>query len=60
MEKWLNLKYFLIAALLNLAIQIDKLNKGQSSIIEAVLAVVVGGFFWGVIATFISNKFKKS
>ncbi len=60
MGKSLNLKFFIIAAFLNLAIQLDKLNKGQSSIIEAVLAVVVGGFFWGVIFTFIASKFKKS
>ena len=60
MGKWLNLKFFIIAAFLNLAIQVDKLNKEQSTIIEAALAVIVGGFFWGVIFTFISNKFNKS
>ena len=60
MGKWLNLKFFIIAAFLNLAIQVDKLNNEQSTIIEAVLAVIVGGFFWDVIFAFIASKINKN
>ena len=59
MNSWLNKKYFLIAAGLMSIVQVSKFIDGKSSLIEALLAIVFGGFFWGVIATFIAKKISK-
>jgi len=59
MNSWLNIKYFLVATLLMSIVQVSKFMDGKSTLVESILAIVAGGFVWGVVATFIGNKISK-
>lgn len=62
MKAWLNWKAFFGAAVWMAVVQRAKLAKGgvgDGALIEAIMTVVFGGLFWGVIATYVDNRFYK-
>jgi len=62
MKSWLNPKLFAGAVLLMTLQQALKLNNSEVSLellATAALTVLLGGLFWGIIATFISIRFIK-
>ena len=59
MKAWLHTPYFLVAACLMAIVQVDKLLDGKTTLVGVILTVLVGGIFWGAIATFIAKKMGK-
>jgi len=59
MNTWLHIRYFFIAVGLMAIVQVEKFINEEISITESILAILLGGLFWGVIATFISKKLGK-
>ncbi len=59
MRTWLRPKAFIICAALMLLARLESMQKNQfsaDSIFEAMIAVLVGGIFWGAIVTYFLNK----
>ena len=62
MKSWISWKAFVGAAVCMALLQWAKLAKeggGEGALIEAILAIVLGGLFWGVIASYIHSRFCK-
>ncbi len=59
METWLRPRPFIICAALTLLARFESMQKSQfsaDSILEAMIAVLVGGIFWGAVVTYFLNK----
>ena len=59
MGTWLRPKAFIICAALTLLARFESMQKSQfsaDSIFETVIAVLVGGIFWGTVVTYFLNK----
>lgn len=56
---WLNMRYFAIATLLMGIVQFSKVAEGEGSLIGALVASLIGGLFWGAIATAVSKMLRK-
>lgn len=60
MSRWLNLKIFALALLLMTVQQTQKIQSAEITaeiFFQAMVVVLIGGFFWGIIGTFIYNHF---
>ena len=56
---WLNMRYFAVATLLMGIVQFSKVADGDGSLIGALVVSLVGGLFWGAIATAVSKLLGK-
>lgn len=56
---WLNMRYFAVATLLMGIVQFSKVSEGDGNLIGALVVSLVGGLFWGAIATAVSKLLGK-
>lgn len=56
---WLNMRYFVIATLLMGIVQFSKAAESEVSLVSAFVVSLIGGLFWGVIATAVSRLLRK-
>lgn len=56
---WLNMRYFIIATLLMSIVQFSKAAENEVSLVSAFVVSLIGGLFWGVIATAVSRLLRK-
>ena len=62
MKSWLTLKAFALGSLMMAVQQVEQLASAEITPVTlflALLAVVVGGFFWGVVGVFFYNLFNR-
>jgi len=59
--KWLHMRYFWIATGIMAVLQLAKVLQGkEENLIGALIFTpLIGGLFWGVIATFVASKMKR-
>jgi hypothetical protein len=59
MDKWLDMRFFLICTCLMGILLGNRYLNGEIDLGRMVMSTVFGGLFWGVVVTAIVKKFRK-